>query len=92
MGSSAQWLREVRNQIEDIRLMTNVNPNFDQDLPRKGVLATTGRLVGQAPTGADNYRQQFAAELTFEVWPIEHLIEMMVEVPESSSPENSRCR
>jgi hypothetical protein len=75
--------REVRNQIEDIRLMTNVNPNFDQDLPRKGVLATTGRLVGQAPTGADNYRQQFAAELTFEVWPIEHLIEMMVDAPES---------
>ena len=78
----AGW-RDVRNQIEDIRLMTNVNPNFDQDLPRKAVLATTGRLVGQAPSGADNYRQQFATELTFEVWPIEHLTEMMVDAPES---------
>lgn len=75
--------RDARNQIEDIRLMTNVDPNFDQNLPRKAVLATTGRLVGQAPSSADDYRQQFAAELTFEVWPIEHLIELMVDAPES---------
>ena len=81
LGLSA-W-REVRNQIEDIRLMTSANPNFDQDLPRKAVLATTGRLVGQAPSSADNYRQQCEGEMDFEVWQIEHLIEMMVDAPES---------
>ena len=78
----SDW-RDARNQIEDIRLMTNVNPNFDQSLSRKAVLATTGRLVGQAPAGADDYRQQFADELIFEVWPIERLVEMMVDAPES---------
>ena len=71
--------------------MTNVNPNFDQDLPRKGVLSPTTGKGRRTPTGADNYRQQFAAELTFEVWPIEHLIEMMVDAPESGLAGELRC-
>jgi hypothetical protein len=76
--------REVRNQIEDIRLSTLGHPNFDTQLHRRGVLATTGRLTGNAPTLAQNYKQQHDSDVfTFSVWEIDDLLSMMVDDPET---------
>lgn len=82
--SQAAW-REDRNQIEDIRLTRIANPAFDPDLPRVAVLATTGRLTGNAPTSAHGYKDQYEDGETFffEVWPIERLLEMIVDAPEA---------
>jgi len=81
--NQAAW-RSVREQIEDIRLTRISNPGFDPDLPRVAVLAMTGRLVGNAPTAAHDYKLQFDTDsYVFEVWPLEHLIEMMADAPEA---------
>ena len=78
-----QGWRNVLGQINEIRLQTTSNPGFDPGLPRRAVLATTGRLVGNAPTGAHDYKLHHDSEnFVFEVWPVEHLLEMMVDAPE----------
>jgi hypothetical protein len=77
--------RAARFQIEDIRTGTISNPNFDPSLPRVAVLALTGRLTGLAPTSAHDYKMKNDDQpiFTFELWPIERLVSMMVDAPES---------
>jgi hypothetical protein len=76
--------REARNQIEDIRLGPHSMPGFDADLPRRAILALTGRLVGAtAPSSAHGYKSEYDTEtFIFDVWPLERLITMMVDAPE----------
>jgi hypothetical protein len=75
--------RAARNQIESIRLTTLSHPAFDPGLPRRGVLATTGRLTGQAPTEAQEYKRlQDSDTFRFDVWQISDLLKMMVDAPE----------
>lgn len=75
--------RDARNQIESIRLTDLSHPSFDAGLPRRGVLATTGRLTGQAPTEAQDYKRRVDSEtFKFDVWQITHLQNMIVDAPE----------
>jgi hypothetical protein len=62
-----------------------MNPNFDAGLPRKAVLATTGRLTGNAPSAAADYKRQHDSDrFNFEVWTIDTLLEMMANAPEAA--------
>lgn len=79
-----EW-RAVRPQLDEARLDGLAHPAFDRDLPRAGVLVTTGRLTGGAPVQAQGYR---AAERRwgrpdFEVWDREQLLEWLADSPEA---------
>jgi hypothetical protein len=76
--------REVRLQIDSIRTGGLSHPGFDAALPRVGVLATTGRLVGDARLEAQAYKQQYASEMEFDVWDQDRLVEMLVTAPEAA--------
>ena len=76
--------RACRNQIESIRTTDLSHPSFDADTPRRAILATTGRLTGQAPTEAQEYkRKATTSSFGFDVWQINDLLEMMVDAPEA---------
>lgn len=76
--------REVRLQIDSIRTGGLSHPGFDAKLPKVGVLVTTGRLVGDARVEAQAYALQYAEEMTFEVWDIDRLVELIVSRPEAA--------
>jgi hypothetical protein len=76
--------REARLQIDSIRTGGLSHPSFEAELPRVGVLVTTGRLVGDARLEAQAYALQYAEEMTFEVWDIDRLVEMIVSRPEAA--------
>ncbi len=76
--------REVRLQIDSIRTGGLSHPSFDATLPRVGVLTTTGRLVGDARLEAQAYKQQYAAEMEFDIWDQDRLVEMLVTAPEAA--------
>jgi hypothetical protein len=50
--------RPVREQLYELRMSDLSAPGFDKDLPRLAVLVQTGRMTGQAPIHAQEYRQQ----------------------------------
>jgi hypothetical protein len=80
-----EYRRDVLGQIEEVRLLTGMNPNFDAGLPRKAVLATTGRLIGNAPSAAQNYKLQHDTDrFRFEVWTIDSLLELTANAPEAA--------
>jgi hypothetical protein len=76
--------REVRLQIDSIRTGGLSHPGFDPDLPRVGVLTTTGRLIGDARLEAQTYKQQYASEMEFDVWDQDRLVEMLVTQPQAA--------
>lgn len=75
--------REVRLQIDSIRTGGLSHPGFDASLPRVGVLTTTGRLVGDARLEAQAYKLQYAAEMEFDVWDQDRLVEMLLTQPQA---------
>jgi hypothetical protein len=79
----AAW-REVRNQLEDIRMNALAHPSFDQTLPRRMLLVTTGRLTGAAPLNAQQYKEyvEKTAGIEFDVWDRERLVELLLHRPE----------
>lgn len=73
----------ARSQAPD-RNDPYVHPSYDPNLPRKAVLATTGRLVGQAPTEAQDYKANWDSDtFCFEVWQLNDLLTMMADAPET---------
>src|SRR5258708_21245051 len=48
--------REVRSQIDEARYNGIAHPSYNRSLPRRAVLATTGRLTGAAAADAQEYR------------------------------------
>lgn len=79
----AAW-REVRTQLEDIRTNALAHPSFDQNLPRRMVLVTTGRLTGAASLNAQQYKEHVkkTSGIQFDVWDRERLIELLAHRPE----------
>lgn len=76
--------RDCRNQIESIRTTDLSHPAFDAQLTRRGILATTGRLTGQAPTEAQDYKRKYdSEEFSFDTWQISNLLDMVVGAPET---------
>jgi len=81
---NASGWHAVREQIETIRLSTLSHPSDDLSLHRHAVLALTGRLVGLAPTEAQNYKQHVDTDgWEFEVWQLDNLLSMMTDSPEA---------
>ncbi len=68
--------RTVREQLYDLRMSDLSAPGFDKDLPRRAVLVQTGRMTGQAPIHAQEYRQQCIdrGENPIEFWNRDTLV------------------
>jgi len=83
--STKPW-RDVRGQIDELRTSDLSHPSFDTAIPRRAVLVLTGRLTGNAPVLAQEYRSQLAEhkELDFETWDRETLLEMLIVHPEAA--------
>jgi hypothetical protein len=75
--------REVRAQVDESRYNGIAHPSYDQSLPRRAVLVTTGRLVGAAAADAQEYKSFLEArrEISFEVWDQDDLREWLVRDP-----------
>jgi hypothetical protein len=81
--NTRDW-REARLQIDTIRTTNLSHPSFDHKLPRRAVLAATGRLVGVAPTESQDYKVQYDSEsFEFDVWQLNDLLVMMTDAPEA---------
>ena len=80
---SGAW-REIRTQVDLLRDNDISHPAFDLNLPRRAILVTTGRLTGNAPVEAQNYRQrlQQRGDLLFELWDKQTLVERLSHSPE----------
>jgi hypothetical protein len=80
-----QSWKEVRGQIDMLRTDATAHPSFDNALPRKAILVTTGRLVGAAPVAAQNYRDYLAQrrEISFTIWDKQDLIERITADPQN---------
>ncbi len=50
--------RQMTGQLDELRLSNYAHPDFDQDLPRRAVLVTTGRLTGNAPLSLREYNER----------------------------------
>ncbi|MBM9467992.1 hypothetical protein [Nakamurella leprariae] len=76
----------VRLQLDSARLTSLAHPGFDANLPRTGVLITTGRLKGGAPVEAQNFREQerAAGRPDVEVWDRETLLDWLIDAPEAA--------
>jgi hypothetical protein len=76
--------RGVRAQIDDMRTTAIGHPSFDAALPRRVIVVTTGRLVGQAAVNSEQYKVYVAQHENevLEVWDKDDLISAF-----SSSPE-----
>ncbi len=81
--NTREW-REARLQIDTVRTSNLSHPSYDQKLPRRAILAATGRLVGVAPTESQDYKVQYDSEsFVFDVWQLNDLLAMMTDAPES---------
>jgi len=71
--------RDMRGQLDELRLSELSHPAFNRDLPREPVLVVTGRLTGNAPITAQEYSEQaqVKSEPGLEVWSRDSLIEKL---------------
>lgn len=72
--------RDMRGQLDELRLSELSHPAFDRALPREPILVLTGRLSGNAPIAAQEYSEQARAkgEPGLEVWSRDTLMEKFV--------------
>jgi hypothetical protein len=80
--SQSLWRNEIRGQLEEAILSDLSHPQFDKHLPRKVVLATTGRLVGNAKLIAQEFKSRLqeahrVTDLIF--WEKEQLVQFAEE-------------
>jgi hypothetical protein len=70
-----QW-RSLLGQLDELRLSDYAGPELDTTLPRRAVLVTTGRMVGNAPLLASEYnkRAEQRGEPKLEIWAKDHLL------------------
>lgn len=84
----SEW-RAVRPQLEEAIYNTRAHPNFDETIPRVGVLATTGKLKGAAPVDSQEFRDALRRReptADFTVWDQESFIEWLTPSPLLASP------
>ena len=102
-GSPQQWVFQtkagnigksdwqgIRSQLEEIRTNSLGHPNLDKNCPPVPVLVFTGRLVGQAPTSAQQYNEwlQANSQPKVEFWNGDRLLDLFQD-PASAFVENS---
>jgi hypothetical protein len=76
--------REIRQQVEDIRTGSLSHPAFDASLDRVAVVVTTGRVIGDARLGMQDYKRTYQAEMDFDVWDGDRLVEYISAAPEAA--------
>lgn len=86
------WRNEIRGQLEEAILSDLSHPQFDKSLPRKAILVTTGRLVGNATILAQEFKDKLqnnalVQELIF--WDKEQLIQFSEESGLSGIHQNT---
>jgi len=71
--------RDMRGQLDELRLSELSHPSFDKGLPREPVLVITGRLTGNSSLAAQEYSEQGKAkgDPGLEVWSRDSLIEKL---------------
>lgn len=80
----SDWER-LEGQLRMLRLSDYAGPAFDTSVPRRPVLVTTGRLVGNAPLLASEYNRQARErnEPELETWERDELLSRLSGNPES---------
>lgn len=80
----SEW-RALTGQLDELRVVNLGHGAFNTDLPRRPVLVTTGRLVGNAPElyGDYNTRAREKGELELELWDRDILLGQLAGDPES---------
>jgi hypothetical protein len=80
----SEW-RSLTGQLDELRVVNLGHGAFDTDLPRRPVLVTTGRLVGNAPElyGDYNKRAKEKSEPELELWDRDILLGHLTGDPES---------
>lgn len=80
----AGW-RELVGQLDELRLSNLGHGGFDIGLPRRPVLVTTGRLVGNAPDLLRDYndRAREKGEPELELWDRETLVGLLSDNPDA---------
>jgi Restriction endonuclease len=79
-----EW-RTLTGQLDELRIVNLGHGAFDTELPRRAVLVTTGRLVGNAPElyGDYNKRANEKGEPELELWDRDILLGQLGGDPES---------
>jgi len=77
---TARGWAEIRPQVDELRVSALGHPDFDESLPRKARLVTTGRLKGKTALLVQEYSQECGKrnEPTLEVWDHERLVEKIL--------------
>jgi hypothetical protein len=80
----SDW-RNLTGQLDELRVVNLGHGAFDTDLPRRPVLVTTGRLIGNAPElyGDYNKRAKEKSEPELELWDRDILLGQLASDPES---------
>jgi hypothetical protein len=80
----SDW-RTLTGQLDELRVVNLGHGAFDTELPRRAVLVTTGRLVGNAPElyGDYNKRANEKGEPELELWDRDILLGQLAGDPES---------
>ena len=83
---SQSEFRELTGQLDELRTNDLSHPEFRIDLPRRAVLVTTGRLVGNAGLSAQDYsrRAREKGEPGLEVWGRDRLIGLFASDPNAA--------
>lgn len=73
--TQAEW-RKIEGQLDELRLTNLGHGSFDTSLPRRAVLATTGRLTGNAPDLYRDYndRARQRGDIELELWDKDTLL------------------
>jgi hypothetical protein len=79
-----EW-RTLTGQLDELRVVNLGHGAFDTELPRRAVLVTTGRLVGNAPELYSDYnkRANEKGEPELELWDRDILLGQLAGDPES---------
>jgi len=77
--NNSEW-RNIRGQIEEMRINNLAHPNYSSYGSRKFILVTTGELVGIASTSAQQYDQHLRkiGESGFEIWDKRNIVDMFL--------------
>ena len=77
--------RQMTGQLDELRLSNYAHADFDQTLPRRAVLVTTGRLIGNAPLSLREYNERARArhEPELEHWGRDILVGKLAGNPDA---------
>jgi len=76
------WRNKIRGQLEEAIVIDLSHPQFNTALPRKAILVTTGRLIGNAHLASQEFKAKLEAEkkvAALDFWEKEQLAQLSEE-------------